>query len=114
MTVDHIADFGVLRKGLDKDDIKALQPNVQEELAVYEDDLDEEGAKELFDDGDSSKRRKRATTGTFEWFVLSFVQMKLNSQKQRQAYKPTGGRKLGTAYHLKKTPILQFTVGQLS
>ena len=62
LTVDHIADLGVLRKGLDKDDIKDLQPEVQEELAVYGDDLDEEGAKELFDDEDASKRRKRATT----------------------------------------------------
>jgi hypothetical protein len=63
LTADHIAKFGVLRKGLDKDDIKELSAEAQEELAVYEDDLDEEEARELFDDGDASKRRKRATTG---------------------------------------------------
>ena len=53
----------MLRKGLDKGDIKELSAEAQEELAVYEDDLDEEEARELFDDGDASKRRKRATTG---------------------------------------------------
>jgi hypothetical protein len=34
--------------------------------------LDEEEARELFDDGDASKRRKRATTGRDTWMILSW------------------------------------------
>ena len=65
LTGDGIASLGVLRKGLGKDDVKGMKPEVLENLKDYSDDLDVEAAKQLFKslyEGGGS-RRKRATTG---------------------------------------------------
>ena len=62
LTADHIAEFGVLRKGLDKDDVKDLSAAAREELYLHEEDLDKESAKQLFESGQGrlTSRRKRA------------------------------------------------------
>ena len=60
-----MASLGVLRKGLDKDDVKGMKREVLENLKDYSDDLDVEAAKQLFKslyEGGGS-RRKRAITG---------------------------------------------------
>ena len=65
LTADDIADFGVLRKGLDADHIKALKPEARDELENDDDDVDEEGAKALFEaeQEEDTRRRKRAAVG---------------------------------------------------
>ena len=65
LSADDVARLGVLRKGLDKDDVKDMKPEAQAELEAYNDDLDEEAAKQLFKSrrGGGGSRRKRSTTG---------------------------------------------------
>lgn len=65
LTADIIAKLGVLRKGLNMNDIKDMQPDGLEELQLNDDDLDREENKQLFKSrqGRVTNRRKRATTG---------------------------------------------------
>lgn len=65
LTADLIAQFGVLRKGLEKNDIKKMNADALDELQAHQDDLDKDGAKQLFKSREErvTSRRKRANQG---------------------------------------------------
>ncbi|XP_028399694.1 uncharacterized protein LOC114523069 [Dendronephthya gigantea] len=77
LTADLIAQLGVLRKGLDKDDIKKMNSEALDALQLYEDDLDKDTAKQLFKSREErvTSRRKRADPDTrlqdVDFFLIS-------------------------------------------